>query len=102
MAGLAGHTGIEKRLCAEMIVRSGWFLYAAGMAVQAARIHLERERHFPCVQRFWIHIPHPLLAVPVDRALEPKSVFLEQVGAPSLARSDEIDEFLFPFESLVR
>ena len=50
MTGLACHSGIEKRLRTKMIVGSSRFLYAAGMAVQAHRIHLQGERHFPGVQ----------------------------------------------------
>src|SRR5271156_3934394 len=98
MTRLAGNASVEKGLRAEVIVCSDGFLYAAGMAVQAASIHFEGERHFPGGQRFRIHIPNPLLAIPIHWALKPETIFLEQIGAASLPRADEVAELLLAFK----
>ena len=77
-------------------------LHAGSVTVETAGVDFQREGHFPRVQRFWVHIPYSLFAIPVDRALKPKPTFLKQVGAASLAGADEVGELLFSFEGSFR
>jgi hypothetical protein len=70
--------------------------------METASVYLEGERHFPRVDRFWVHIPYALLAIPVHRALKPIAILLKQIGAASLAGTDEISELLFSLEGSLR
>jgi hypothetical protein len=45
--------------------------------METASFHFQGEGHFPRIEGFWVHIPDPLLAIPVDRALKPIAVLLE-------------------------
>src|SRR5258707_2541395 len=99
MTGLAGDAAVQKGLRSEVIVGAERRLHAGRVTVETASVDLEGERHFAGVDRFWIHIPHALLAIPVHRALEPIAAFLKQVSAAALARANEIAELLLSFES---
>jgi hypothetical protein len=84
-----------------MIVGAERRLHTTGVTMETASVYLESERHFARVHRFWVHIPHALLGIPVHRALKPIAVLLKQIGTASLAGTDEISEFLFSLESLL-
>jgi hypothetical protein len=101
MTGLAGDAAVQKRLGPEVIVGAEHGLHARRVTVETASVHLKGKRHFARVDRFRVHIPHALFAIPIHRALEPIAVFLKQVSAASLARADEIGEFLLSLESLL-
>src|SRR5580704_15919634 len=101
MTRLAGDAAVQKGLRPEVIVGAAHRLHAGSVTVETAPVHLQGERHFARIDRFWVHIPHALLAIPVHRALKPIAVVLKQIGAAALARADEIGEFLLPFESLL-
>jgi hypothetical protein len=102
MTRLAGDASIKKRLGPEVIVGPGRRLHAGRVTMETASVDLEGERHFPRVDRFWVHIPYVLLAIPVHRALKPIAVLLKQIGTASLPGADEISQLLFSLEESLR
>ena len=73
-------------------------LYSARVAMQAARVNLQGEGHFARLDRLGIHIPHVLLAIPVDGALEPKTSLFKKVGSSAMPRAYKVLKLLLALQ----
>lgn len=99
MASFAGYAAIQERHCGVAITcLRERRLHATGMAMQAAAVHREGERHFCGLLVVRRHVPYAFFGIPIDRYFEPVALSLKEKGAPALAGAEEVEQFFFAFD----
>jgi|SRR5271168_1254261 len=92
----------KRRACIPVSRLGQRWLRLGAMAPKASRIYRQHQWHLTRSQIIGRHIPDSLLAVPVDRNLEPIPILLKEIGPTPQPGTYEVPELSPPFESVAR